>query len=103
MAKQTKQLKIELVTDVKDNGELVTQTFEAPKFIPFSKLIDTTKKLEGLEEKSEMEAMQETFGVIVELYNGQFTVEQLMNGLDAREAVSVIQEQISVLTNGAAQ
>ncbi|WP_305809139.1 phage tail assembly chaperone G [Staphylococcus epidermidis] len=95
-----KQMKIELVTDVKDNGELVKETFNAPNFIPFSKLIEVTKKLEGLEDKSEMEAMEETFGAVVELYNHQFTVKQLMDGLDSREAVAVIQENIEYLSTG---
>src|SRR5699024_443749 len=95
-----KQMKIELVTDVKDNGELVKETFNAPNFIPFSKLIEVTKKLEGLEDKSEMEAMEETFGAVVELYNHQFTVQQLMDGLDSREAVAVIKENIEYLSTG---
>lgn len=92
-----KQMKIELVTDVKDNGELVKETFNAPNFIPFSKLIEVTKKLEGLEDKSEMDAMKETFQVVCDLYN-QFTVQELMDGLDSREAVSIIQENIQQLS-----
>ena len=98
MAKQQKQMSIELVTDVKDNGELVTETYKAPNFIPFSKLIEATTKLDGLDDKSEMDAMKETFSVVCDLYNNQFTVEDLMNGLDSRTAVSVIQENIQHLS-----
>ncbi|MGI2239323.1 phage tail assembly chaperone G [Staphylococcus cohnii] len=98
MAKQTKQMSIELVTDVKDNGELVTETYKAPNFIPFSKLIKATTALEGLEEKTEMESMEITFQVVCDLYNNQFTVQELMDGLDSRNAVSIIQENIQQLS-----
>ena len=98
MAKQQKQMSIELVTDVKDNGEVETKVYKAPNFIPFSKLIQATTTLEGLEDKSEMEAMQETFKVVCDLYNNQFTVQELMDGLDSRNAVSIIQENIQQLS-----
>ena len=100
MAKQTKQMSIELVTDIKDNGELETKVYYAPTFIPFSKLISATSTLDGLGELSEMDAMKETFKVVADLYNNQFTVEQLMEGLDAREAVSVIEQNMEYLTTG---
>ena len=98
MAKQTKQMSIELVTDIKDNGELETKVYKAPNFIPFSKLIDVTTKLEGLEDKSEMDAMKEAFQAVCDLYNNQMTVQELMDGLDSREAVSIIQENIQQLS-----
>ncbi|MDK3656267.1 hypothetical protein O0A22_11675 [Staphylococcus pseudintermedius] len=98
-----KNLKIELVTDVKDNGELETKTYEAPKFIPFSKLIEATKKLEKLEDASESEAISAMFNVLVDLYNNQFTVQELMDGIDAREALDVIETNIGALAGGARQ
>ena len=97
MAKQQKQMSIELVTDIKDNGELETKVYKAPAFIPFSSLIQATTKLEGLEDKSEMDAMKETFQVVCDLYNNQFEVQELMDGLDSREAVSIIQGNIQQL------
>ncbi|EGQ3068542.1 hypothetical protein I0P04_001895 [Staphylococcus pseudintermedius] len=102
MAKK-KELKIELITDVKDNGELVTEVYKAPDFIPFSKLVNATKKLESLETATEVEAMIAMFEVLVDLYNNQFTLETLMNGLDARDALKVVETNIGALAGGVKQ
>lgn len=103
MAKQNKTMSIKLVTDVKDNGELVTKEYYTPNFIPFSKLMKATATLDKLEDKSEMEAMEVTFSIISDLYNNQFTVEELMDGLDSRVAVSVIEKNMEYLTSGVAE
>lgn len=101
MTKQFKQMSIDLITDVKEDGELVTTTYKTKGFIPFSKLMKITKKLEGMDKLSEQEAMEETFKVICEdLYENQFTVEQLMDGLHAPDAAKVIEENISFLSTG---
>ncbi|RIL33023.1 hypothetical protein BUY98_08820 [Staphylococcus gallinarum] len=100
MTTKLKQMSIELVKDVNENGELITEKYETPKFIPFSKLMKATKKLEKLEDKSEMEAMDEMFEVICDLYNNQFTVEQLTDGLHAPDAVRIIQENIEFISTG---
>lgn len=103
MAKQNQTMSIELVTDVKDNGELVTKEYYTPNFIPFSKLMKATATLDTLEDKSEMESMNLTFQVICDLYNNQFDVDELMNGLDSREAVSVVQANIQYLSTGSVE
>lgn len=100
MTTKTKQMTIELVTEVKENGELVTQEFKTPIFIPFSKLIKITKELQGLEDKSEMEAMEEMAKVICDLYNKQFTPEQLMDGLHSPDAVRIIKENVEFISTG---
>ena len=100
MTTKTKQMSIELIQEVKDNGELVTQEFKSPTFIPFSKLMKDTKQLEKLEDKSEMEAMDEMMQVICDLYNNQFTPDQLMDGLHAPDAVRVIRENIEFISTG---
>ena len=101
MTKQFKQMSIELITDVKEDGEVVVTTYKTKGFIPFSKLMKITKKLEGMDKLSEQEAMEETFKVICEdLYENQFTVEQLMDGLHAPDAAKVIEENISFLSTG---
>lgn len=101
MTKQFKQMSIELITDVKEDGEVVVTTYKTKGFIPFSKLMKITKKLEGMDKLSEQEAMEETFKVICEdLYENQFTVEQLMDGLHAPDAAKVIEENITFLSTG---
>lgn len=100
MTTKLKQMQIELVKDVKDNGELETEVFYSPKFIPFSKLIKATKTLEAVEDKPEMEAMDEMFQVVADLYNNQFTAQELMDGLHAPDAVKVIRENIEFISTG---
>lgn len=100
MTKQTKLNFIELIKKEKDNGEFETVVYYTPKFIPFSKLIQLTKTLEAMEEKTEMEAMDEMFKVVCDLYNNQFTVEELQGGLHAPEAVETLQEQIEFISSG---
>ena len=100
MAKQTKLNFIELIKDVNENGEVETKVYFTPKFIPFSKLLELTKTLEAMEEKTEIEAMNDMFSVVVDLYNNQFTVEELQDGLHAPEAVATLQEQISFISEG---
>lgn len=100
MTTKTKQMSIELIQDVNENGELVTKEYQTPKFIPFSKLMKATKKLEKLEDKSEMEAMDEMMQAICDLYNNQFTTEELMDGLHAPDAVRVIRENIEFISTG---
>lgn len=102
MAKQTKLNFIELIKDVDEKtGELNTKVYFTPKYIPFSKLMALTEKLESMEEKTEVEAMNEMFKVVAEdIYNGQFTVEELQDGLHAPEAVATLQEQIAFISEG---
>lgn len=100
MTTKTKQMSIELIQDVNENGELVTKEYQTPKFIPFSKLMKATEKLEKLEDKSEMEAMDEMMQVICDFYNNQFTTEELMDGLHAPDAVRVIRENIEFISTG---
>jgi hypothetical protein len=100
MTTKLKEMSIELVTNVNEDGSVETQEYKTPTFIPFSKLMKATKKLEALEDKSEMEAMDEMFEVICDLYNNQFTVKQLTDGLHAPDAVRIIQENIEFISTG---
>lgn len=110
MAKQTKLHFIELIKDIKEDGEVETKVYFTPKFIPFSKLIAITDKLQEIEkvdesdkenEKSETETIKEMFKLVAEdIYNNQFTSEELMDGLHAPEAIKTVQEQIAFISEG---
>lgn len=111
MAKQTKLHFIELITDVKDNGEVETKVYFTPKFIPFSKLMQITDRLQEIEKleeadkeeknQSETETIKEMFKLVAEdIYNNQFTAEELMDGLHAPEAIKTVQEQIGFISEG---
>lgn len=102
MAKNTKLMSIELVTKVKDNGEVETKTFYRPSFTPLAKMEVIDKKIQGMNEvETDFEAMKMTAEVIVYLYNNQFTVDELMNGIDLANAGEVFEENIGYITKGA--
>ena len=92
---------IELITEVDKNGEVKDKkVYVTPGFIPFSKLIEASKVLESVEEKSEMEGLQEMLKVVADLYNNQFTTQELLDGLHAPDAITVLQQQIEFISTG---
>lgn len=92
---------IELITEVDKNGEVKDKkVYVTPGFIPFSKLIEASTVLESVEEKSEMEGLQEMLKVVCDLYNNQFTPEELMDGLHAPDAIETLQAQIEFISTG---
>ncbi|WP_210136591.1 hypothetical protein [Staphylococcus sp. GDK8D68P] len=96
-----KQNFIELITEVDNNGEVKDKkVYVTPGFIPFSKLIEASKELESTEDKSEMEGLEEMLKVVCSLYNNQFTTQELMDGLDSREAIDILKEQIEYISTG---
>lgn len=97
-----KRSRINLVTEVKE-GEIITKTFLTPPFLPMSIMyegLDVAESIEndGLTEREKMEKM--TIFVADTLYKGQFTTEELVNGLHGPEAVDTLQEQLIFATNG---
>lgn len=101
MAKQTKLNFIELITGVKEDGEFETKVYFTPKFIPFTKVTELTETFDSIEEESsDAEALNKMFDTVVDLYNNQFTVEELKNGLHAPEAVETLQQQIQFIAAG---
>ncbi|WP_436952435.1 phage tail assembly chaperone G [Staphylococcus shinii] len=99
MTEQKEQMTIELVTKVKQNGEVETKTYKMPSFIPFSKLVNATESFDGIDNKSEFETMKIMGDLISELYNKQFTPEQFMDGVDIREIGEVVEKQMTFLTS----
>lgn len=91
---------IKLVTEVKENGEVETKTYLTQGFIPFRLLYEATDIMAGLEEKSEMEAMEIMLDFVVRIYNGQFTKDELLDGLESGKAVEEIQSQIEFIASG---
>lgn len=91
---------IKLIKEIDKDGNPKYQTYVTPGFIPFSLLYDSTDIMEGLEDKSEKEAMDAMLDLVVRIYNNQFTREDLINGLNAPDAVEEIQSQIAFLSEG---
>lgn len=94
---------IKLVTEVKEDGTLVEKSYITPSFIPFAMLYEATDIMAGLEEKSEKEAMDVMLHFVVKIYNNQFTVDEMINGLSAPNAIEEIQKQIEFVATGAVE
>ena len=98
---------IELVKEVKE-GEIVTQKYLTPVFIPMSvvyEAIDMTEEIEKSEGDkkagSEKELLEKLMNFVAEkVYNKQFTKEELFNGLHAPDAIQTLQEQIIFVAQG---
>ncbi|MFC1255993.1 phage tail assembly chaperone G [Staphylococcus xylosus] len=104
MAKNTKLTSIELVTNVKDNGEVETKTFYRPNFTPLSKLEFIDGKIQEMNKvETEYESMKITAEVIAFLFNNQFTVDDILNGIDLVDAGNVFEEHIGSVIQGASE
>lgn len=98
---------IELVKEVKE-GEIVTEKYLTPVFIPFSvvyEAIDMTQEIDKSEgskdSSSEKELIEKLLDFVAnKIYNKQFTKEDLFNGLHAPDAIQTLQEQIVFVAQG---
>lgn len=97
-----KRSKIELVTEVKE-GEIITKVFYTPPFLPMSVMYEGLDVAEAIEngELSEREKLEKMAIFVADtLYKGQFTTEDIENGLHGPEAIEALQEQLVFSTNG---
>lgn len=93
---------IELVKEVKE-GEVLTEKYWTPVFIPMSvvyEAIDLSEEL-GKGDAKEREVMDKLLDFVAnKVYKGQFTKEELINGLHAPMAIQSLQEQILFIAQG---
>lgn len=93
---------IELVKEVKE-GEIVTENYLTPVFIPMSvvyEAIDLSEELSGGQSK-EREMIDKLLDFVAnKVYKGQFTKDELINGLHAPDAIQTLQEQILFIAQG---
>lgn len=95
---------IELVKEVKE-GEIVTEKYLTPVFIPLGVLyeaVDLTQEMEkGEEVESERVLIEKLIDFVAnKIYKDQFTKEELTNGIHAPDAIKVLQEQIVFIAQG---
>jgi hypothetical protein len=93
---------IEIVKEIKE-GEIVTEKFLTPVFIPFSIIYEALDMIEEINKsKTEKDLLDKMIDfVATRIYNNQFTKEQLFNGLHAPDASRILYEQILFITQGA--
>ena len=94
---------IEIVKDVKE-GELVTEQYWTPLFIPMSIVYEAMDLLDSLDndgELSEKDKMERLIDFIAKtIYKDQFTADELRNGLHAPQALETLYAQIIFVAQG---
>lgn len=92
---------IKLVKDIKD-GQPIYDTYLTPAFVPFRKMYQATDTQASLEDGSltEKEQMDLMLDMVVEIYDKQFTRDELINGLHSPDAVEVLNDQIEWIAQG---
>lgn len=107
MTKNTKRNFIELIKEVDNNGNIKkTEVYLTPAFIPFSKFTEKIKKVEELDndtKRTEFEKLPEYFEVISELYNNQFTPQDMLDGMHTPEAMTEFKNQLQFFSDGVVQ
>jgi hypothetical protein len=95
---------IQLVKEVKE-GEIITETYITPVFLPFSTVYEATDLLDDVthnkKKKTERKLIEELVDFVVNrLYKGQFTKEELNNGLHGPDAVETLYAQLTFIARG---
>lgn len=84
------------------NGNPKVETFITPTHISFRKIYDASDLMDGGqdENKSSKEAMDEMLDMVVDIYDKQFTKDDLLDRLHAPDAVEELQQQIGFIAEG---
>ncbi|PKR82562.1 phage tail assembly chaperone G [Heyndrickxia camelliae] len=91
---------IELVKEVKE-GEIVTEKFLTPIFIPLSVVYEAIDIIDETENISERELIDKLLDFVTNrIYNKQFTKDDLINGLHAPNAMETLMEQVTFIAQG---
>jgi hypothetical protein len=94
---------IELVKEVKE-GEIITEKYLTPVFIPTSdyyQAIDLNIESQNDEEVKEKELVEKLIDFIAnDLYKGQFTKENLENGIHGPELIETLSAQLYFAARG---
>lgn len=94
---------IELVKEVKE-GEIVTEKYLTPVFIPLSivyQAIDLKAETDKTTSENEKEIIDKLINFVAnDVYKGQFTKEELINGLHAPNAIEILLQQLLFIARG---
>lgn len=94
---------IELITEVKE-GELVTKKYLTPMFLPLSvvyEAIDLMAEMQNVNVNNEKEMIEKLLAFVADkAYGGQFTKDELFQGLHAPDAMRVLQDQVLFVARG---
>lgn len=94
---------IELVKEVKE-GEVITETYLTPVFIPFSEVYEATDLMDDVtkneKKKSDKQIMEEMIDFVVRIYGNQFTKEDIQKGLHGPGGNGVLFDQVLFVAQG---
>lgn len=86
------------------NGNFEVETHFTPNFIPFRKIYEATDIMEGTSEDgselTEKEMFKRMTDFVVDVYNNQFTSDDLLDRLHAPDAIEEIQSQVQFIAQG---
>lgn len=88
------------VTDTEGNAKY--DTFITPTQIPFRKIYDAADLMDGAsdENTSAQENIDQMLDMVVDIYNNQFTKDDLLDRLHSPDAVEELQQQIQFIAQG---
>lgn len=88
------------VTDTEGNTKY--DIFITPTQIPFRKIYDAADLMDGTsdENTSAQENIDQMLDMVVDIYNNQFTKDDLLDRLHAPDAVEELQQQIQFIAQG---
>ena len=88
------------VTDSEGNAKFDTHI--TPTQIPFRKIYDAADLMDGTsdENTSAQENIDQMLDMVVDIYNNQFTKDDLLDRLHAPDAVDELQQQIQFIAQG---
>lgn len=87
--------------EVREGGEPEMEKFWTPAYIPFSKVREALQIAKELdEENDELEGMEKLSSFIVDVYNNQFTKDELFERIHAPDALKTMQENLMFITQG---
>lgn len=88
------------VTDTEGNAKF--DTYITPTQIPFRKIYDAADLMDSTsdENTSAQENIDQMLDMVVDIYNNQFTKDDLLDRLHAPDAVEELQQQIQFIAQG---
>lgn len=97
---------IKFIKNIKEveekNAEPQFETFLTPNFIPFRKMYEATEALQSADNSntSDKEAMDIMVDMVVDIYNKQFTKDDILDRLHSPDAMEEMQSQIQFVAQG---
>lgn len=82
------------------DGNPKYDTFITPAQIPFRMIYNATDLMDGSDEESSKQSMDEMLDLVVNIYQKQFTKDDLLDRLHAPDAVDELTQQIEFIAQG---